>query len=451
MRYSKPQLLPRVIPSIVTFALAIVSLFVLTTLLTQTTQAQTFTVIHTFTGGLDGGSPMAGLTMDAAGNLYGTTCGIPCQNNQQNAGTVFRLTKGGGGWIFTPLYVFHGGADGAGPEARVVIGPDGTLYGTTIGGGLYGYGTVFSLRPSAVSPNILGSWKETVLYSFTGGADGANPEAELIFNWSTLYGTTLYGGSGNGQHGFGTVFELTPTGSGWIESVLHTFTGGSDGGQPAAGLSVDNAGNLYGTTVYGGSGEGCAFGSSCGVVFELTHSDWAETVVHNFQGGNDGGNPIGGVVAGGLGAFFGTTSWGGLLGGGTLFGINTPDLPPFPLPQNGDYFPGPWDSLTLVQPGFPDLYGTTYTDGAHGYGSVFSIEAGFACGWIWLDYAPLYDFAGGSDGANPLGNVILDANGNIFGTTSAGGAYGYGVVFEITTTAGSKIAPVHPSECAAGQ
>jgi len=221
----------------------------------QPAQAQTLTVLHDFTAGADGGNPMAGLTMDSAGNFYGTTCGAPCQSSPNNAGTVFRLSKKGSAWFFTTLYEFRGGGDGAAPEARVVIGPDGALYGTTINGGASGCGTVFNLKPGPpVSPNVVGRWTETVLYSFTCGSDGANPEAEVVFDRAgNLYGTTLYGGQDFGPHGFGVVFELIPSASGWTQTVLHTFTGGSDGGWPFAGLVFDTAGNLYGTTSYGGA------------------------------------------------------------------------------------------------------------------------------------------------------------------------------------------------------
>jgi uncharacterized repeat protein (TIGR03803 family) len=448
-------------PDSAALAILIVLLFLIfvllcMTLTAQPAQAQTFQVIHNFTGGIDGAAPFAGLTIDAAGNFYGTTCGSPCLGGVANAGTVFHLSKNGSGWVFTPLYIFRGGIDGAAPDARVIIGPNGSLYGTTNGGGSTGSGTIFNLKPAtSVSPNISAGWTETVLYSFSGGNDGANPEAEVVFDQAgNLYGTTLYGGQGEGQHGFGVVFQLTPAGSGWTESVLHTFTGGSDGGWPVDSLIFDSAGNLYGTTAYGGTwGQyGCSFGWSCGTVFKLVQSSsgWTESVVYSLQGGTDGGNPLGGVIFGADGYLYGTTSWGGSSGGGTVFSINHPGLAPYPLSgSTNDYLPGSWASLTMDSVG--NLYGTTYMDGTHHSGSVFQVSVSCGCGGCGWNYRLLHEFTGGSDGGNSLGGVVLDRNGNIFGTTYAGGAYGYGVVFEITSAEGSKTAPAGSSECSKGQ
>lgn len=442
--------------AIMVLLLFLIFVFLFLTLTAQPAQGQNYKVIYNFTGGLDGGNSMAGLTIDAAGNLYGTSCGVPCQSSRNNAGTVFRLSKKGSGWVFTPLYDFRGGKDGAAPEARVVIGPDGSLYGTTINGGSYGYGTVFNLKPPpSVSPNIFGRWAETVLFSFTGGSDGANPEAEVVFDQAgNLYSTTFAGGQGQGAYGWGVVFQLAPAGLGWAESVLHTFSGGGDGGWPVDGLIFDSAGNLYGTTAYGGTWGryGCSFGWSCGTVFKLAQSSsgWTESVVYSLQGGTDGGNPIGGVIFGVDGYLYGTTSWGGSNGGGTVFSINHPWLAPYPLiGSTNDYLPGSWASLTMDSVG--NMYGTTYLDGAHHDGSVFQINASCGCGGCSWNYRLLHEFTGGSDGGSSLGSVVLDRNGNIFGTTYAGGTYGYGVIFEITPAAGSQIAPADSSECSKSQ
>jgi hypothetical protein len=180
----------------------------------QVAQAQTFTVLHNFTGGLDGSSPYAGLSMDGGGNLYGTTSA-----GGTGYGAVFELSRKGSGWVFHPLYSFAGGTDGEGPVARVIMGPNGTLYGTTYAGGVpgcsggYGCGTVFNLRPSPiVCRAVLCSWVETVLYSFNGDSDGANPLlGDIVFDQSgNLYGTTENGGgvgcSGSRMwHGFRVV------------------------------------------------------------------------------------------------------------------------------------------------------------------------------------------------------------------------------------------------------
>ncbi len=404
------------------------------TLLAPSAQAQTYTVIHNFTGGADGKNPWSGLTMDAAGNLYGTTCGALCAYYVSNTGTVFRLSKKGSGWLFTTLYVFRGGNDGAGPDARLIIGPNGSLYGTTMYGGGSGCGgsgcgTVFNLQPPpSTQPSTFGGWLETVLYAFQGGSDGANPGfGDLVFDESgNLYGTTSYGGNSNE----GAVFQLTPTGGGWMENTLYSFTGLNDGGGPFGGVVLDQAGKLYGTTITGGGGYG--------TVFELTPSGsgWTETVLHSFQGGSDGGLPIGGLNQDNYGVT-GTTSAAGTHGGGTAYILNNPMfLDSFS--GNGDFYSGPWSNLVEGPIG---VSGTTYADGAHYYGSVFYM---YGCAG-WVDVT-LHDFTGGSDGAYPVSNLLFDANGNIFGTTSQGGAYGFGVVFEITDTENSANA----SGCARG-
>ena len=201
-----------------TAALAIA--FVLTAVATRSAQAQTFTVIHTFTQGADGGNPGDGFTIDRGGTLWGTTqTGGVGQN-----GTVFKMSKKGTDWIFSPLYKFAVGSDGNDPVGRVIFGPNGTLYGTTqTGGGIgclsYGCGTVFNLRPSPTAPATpLSPWIETVLHRFSGNPDGAFPWSAVVFDQKgNLYGTTPYGGSSNQ----GAVFKLKPQG-GWS---LYSFSG----------------------------------------------------------------------------------------------------------------------------------------------------------------------------------------------------------------------------------
>ena len=271
--------------------LAVTALFTLTFIFPESTQAQAGSVIYNFTGGVDDAYPLAGLTVDAAGNLYGTTCGQACPFQTGSNGNVFRLSRRGSGWVFTTLYTFKGGSDGAVPASRVVFGPDGNLYGTTIAGGIgacsfyqLGCGTVFKLTPPAhVPPNVAGGWTKTALYSFKGGIDGANPYlGDLIFDQAgNIYGTTFYGGTYN----LGTVYKLTPSVGGWTESILYSF---STEALPTAGLIFDQSGNLYGTTFAGGCD------SYCGAVFELTPSDsgWTEHVLYRFQGSGDGAGPL---------------------------------------------------------------------------------------------------------------------------------------------------------------
>jgi uncharacterized repeat protein (TIGR03803 family) len=412
------------------FALAIV--FLLTIAATQAAQSQTFKVIHTFTGGQDGARPDAGLTMDAEGNLYGTAS----FGGGANAGTVYRLKRLRSNWVFNPLYSFTGSnGDGATPQARVIFGPDGVLYGTTEWGGGsckpgYYCGTVFDLRPSVTACKAaLCPWTETVLYSFSGGADGGSPEGDLIFDSAgNIYGTTVTGGNTAGcfGNGCGTVYELKPSGGGWTESVLYAFAGGSSDGQdPWAGVTSDGAGNLYGTTVHGGSVY------DCGTVFQLTQLGgvWTENILNNFQNGggcwpygdlifDQSGNLYGDTTAGFAGTVFEMSLSGGVWTLQTLYSFTG---------CNGC---GPY--ATLAMDGAGNLYGTTAQDGANDAGNVFKLTPS-AGGWT---YTSLHDFTGGSDGAVPYSSVLIDSNGNLYGTTYRGGAgncaSGCGVVWEIT-------------------
>lgn len=407
----------------------------LVTLMPQPAQAQTFKVIYNFTNGQDGASPDAGLTMDRAGNLYGTASA----GGSDHDGTVYRLKRSGSNWVFNTLYSFVGGGDGVAPRSRLIFGPNGSLYGTTTYGGgstacPTGCGTVFSLRPPASDCKTAScDWQETVLYRFMGGNDGAHPNlAELILDgMGNLYGTTPDGGgSGCRDCGEGTVYKLTPSNGGWTERVLHSFTGGADGGLPAAGVIFDQVGNLYGTTDYGGN-LACNPGYGCGTVFQLTPSGsgWMEKVLYTFQGASDGASPLGGLIFDSLGNLYGSTSYNAFdfLGGGTVFELT---------PSNGGWtlttlhsftgFGGSEDSLIMDTAG--NLYGTTVLDGAYGNGSVFKLTPS-GKGWAYTD---LHDFTGGSDGAVPFSGVTLDADGNLYGTAALGGANGDGVVWEIT-------------------
>ncbi len=414
-------------------------LLALTTTPTQLAQAQTFTVLHNFTGGTDGAVPIAGLSMDRTGNLYGTTIGGGIQGTHCGSfggcGTVFVLSNKGSGWILTPLYVFQGGNDGSNPMARVIIGPDGSLYGTTIAGGqgqgcLFngstGCGTVFNLRPPThACGRAVCSWTETILYNFLGSsADGANPySGDLLFDHAgDLYGTTLEGGTVNA----GTVFELTPHNGTWTENFHYSFYVSSALMAPTSGVVFDSSGNLYGTTESGGSCDGVGGG-----VYELTPSShgWTETDLHLFNCVSDGGQPIGGLISDNSGGFYGTTSINGAGVGGTVY-VLSPSNGTWTFSVaysfNGDGGYGPYDSLTMDTTG--NLYGTTYQDGANRFGAVFKLTPS-GSGWT---YTSLHDFTGGSDGGYPEGNVILDGNGNLYGTTTFGGAHGFGVVFQIT-------------------
>jgi uncharacterized repeat protein (TIGR03803 family) len=229
------------------------------------------TVLHSFSGVGEGDSPECVLVFDSSGSLYGTTA-----YGGNNIGTVFKLTPpapGGTEWTSTLLYSFKGGSDGAAPYAGLIFDGQGALYGTTVFGGIYDYGTIFKLTPPSAGET---QWTETVLYSFTGGPDGGNPAyfGSLIFDSSgALYGTTQNGGN----YGYGTVFKLTPgSGTQWTETVLYSFTAGSDGRNPQSGVIFDSSGALYGTTL--------------SAVFKLTPpatggTPWVETTLANMGGG----------------------------------------------------------------------------------------------------------------------------------------------------------------------
>jgi uncharacterized repeat protein (TIGR03803 family) len=407
-------------------------------------QGQSFKVIYTFTGGADGAMPQAGMTVDAAGNLYGTTTygGTPA------GGTVIQLSPRGSGWALTVLHSFTGGNDGAFPTARVVFGPDGALYGTTPNGGPGNGGTVFKLtRPPTICKTTLCPWTETVLYSFTGNLDGLNPGyGDLAFDAAgNIYGSTQAGGSAAGCNGYGcgTVFKLTRSAGGqWTESILHRFAGGLDGWLPNAGVIFDRAGNLYGTTELGG-GDTCPyqFGGGfygCGTIYQLTPSGsgWAESILHAFQaGGEDGASPIGGLIFDGAGNLDGTTAGYGDGSCGTAFQL-TPSqrfTVLYYFTGRFQFCQGPNASLTMDAAG--NLYGTTYYDGPNNsMGNIFTLANG---SWAYTD---LFDFnlAWGSDGALPISNVVFNMNGNLYGTASIGGnlsncdQLGCGVVWEIT-------------------
>jgi len=318
--------------------------------------------------------------------------------------------------------------------ASVTFDPLGNLYGATLGGGVYGQGTVFELT---LGSN--GRWAERALHDFAGGKDGAAPYASPIFDAAgNLYGTTRYGGaSGNG-----TVFELTPDSNGkWTEHVLYEFTGGKDGGQPWSGLILDSNGNLYGTTSEGGNSSDCAY-SSCGLVFSLTSSangDWKEHVLHAFTG-KDGGGPLASLVFGGGGNLYGTTEWDSVYLGGTVFelahdangGWTEHVLHRFSRGTDGG---NPVAGLILGTAGH--LYGTTEFGGDPTCDCGVVFELAPTSHGRWTEYV-LHDFAGGADGAVPLAGVIFDAAGNLYGTASEGGVYRQGTVFKLTIDLNGK-------------
>jgi uncharacterized repeat protein (TIGR03803 family) len=381
----------------------------------------------------DGASPFSSLIFDQAGNLYGTT-----ENGGDfDWGTVFQLTPHSDGkWTERVLYSFTEGNDGARPFSNLILDQAGNLYGTTAIGGNStclggGCGVVFQL-----SPNQDGSWTESVLYAFKGGADGGEPFGGLTFDQAgNLYGTT----TGQGTSSWGTVFSLAHNQDGsWTEAVLHHFAFDTGGAVPGEGLTFDQAGALYGTTVYAGD-PSC----QCGVVFKLSPNQgrtWTESVLYAFKGGADGGEPNGYLTFDRVGKLYGTTQ---------NFTLSSKVGVAFQLTPQRD---GNWTEKVLhqftggndgFQPGAGlmwdqagNLYGTTSHGGgtsrlcSTGCGVVFKLSPKSKGEW---NETVLHQFHS-QPGAFPVAGVIFDPAGNLYGTTSGkrDSAQTLGSVFEIT-------------------
>jgi uncharacterized repeat protein (TIGR03803 family) len=402
---------------VATVTLALAIMFVLAAAASQPAQAQTFNVLHTFTGGNDGGNPSAGV-INKAGDLYGTTYA-----GGAGYGTVYQLKHRGSSWTINPLHSFTG-SEGAIPSAPVSFGPDGALYSTTEFGGTTGNGNVFKMRPSPTAcKTALCPWSVDVLYDFEGGTDGSKPIGLVFDHAGNIYGTTSAGGA----FGRGAAYELTSSGNGSAESILHSFGSGADGITPYRSvLAFDNAGNMYGTTMDGGL-------TNAGTVFQMTPSGsgWIESVIYSFQGGSDGRFPYAGLIIDQAGNLYGATTDAGTGGGGTVFELS---------PSGGGWTYSVLYSLTgslgqscgpawaLVTDTAGNLYDTTECGGANGLGNVFKLTK---TGGSWT-YTSLHDFTGGNDGSFPLSGVLLDTSDNLYGTTFYGGSNNYGVIWEVT-------------------
>lgn len=331
------------------------------------------TILHEFNNNGDGYLPYAGVALDAAGNIYGTTC----FGGAFDLGTVYEISSNAKGARHVKiLHSFRGsGVDGECPYAGVVLGASGSLYGTTTEGGENYEGTVFQMTPM---PD--GTWDEKIVHNFPAACcidvDGNTPHGGLTFDSAgNLYGTTVVGGSDGG----GVVFELLQTPTGWEEKILHSFSNnGVDGLHPYAGVTLDSRGNLFGATIEGGD---CAE-FDCGTVFELiptADGPWREGIIHNFTPGqnSDGGTAYGGVVFDAAGNLYGTTSYAGTYNGGVVF----------ELTPRGEG----WSETILY---------------------AFDLEV--------------------IDGTGPTAAVVLDGEGHVYGTTLTGGREGGGFAFEIT-------------------
>jgi uncharacterized repeat protein (TIGR03803 family) len=380
--------------------------------------ANQYKVLHKFNNKANGAYSDAGLIIDAAGNLYGTTAGgghvSLCDGD--GCGVVFKLTPNAdGSWTESMLYKFNL-SDGAEPDAGLIFDAAGNLYGTTAFGGASGHGTVFKL-----APNQDGSWTESVLHSFN-FTDGAVPLAGLIFDAAgNLYGTTVDGGA----YEYGTVFKLAPNQDGsWTESMLHSFNN-SDGAYPVAGLIFDAAGSLYGTT------GGDSF-SNAGKVFKLAPNQdgsWTESVLHSFIG-SDGEYPYAGLIFDAAGNLYGTTYEGGASNYGTVFKL-APN-------QDGSWIESVLHSFHgsngenpeagLIFDAAGNLYGTTAFGGASGHGTVFKLAPNQDGSWA---YRLVHVFQG-KPAWSPYGGLVLGSAGTLYGTTEYCSSGCNGVVYQIT-------------------
>lgn len=409
--------------------LAVLSMLLVAT--PEIARAQTLSVLYTFCSQpncTDGRTPAPNLLLDGGGNLYGVAGG---GNSQFYGGVVFQVSPKAGE---TLLYNFSAINQGLGPNGGLIRDASGNFYGTTAGGGddqgkckkYAGCGLVYKLTNGT----------EQVLYDFLGAADGESPNGGLVFDQQgNLYGTTYRGGAENDSAKAGTIFEVSASGT---ETVLHRFgLVDGDGKFPNAGLVMDQKGNFYGTTIEGGAdgnyGSGIPCLNRCGTVFKLTPSG-VETVLYAFQGwgpgDGDGAVPFSSLILDAKGDLYGTTYAGGAYGQGTVFKI-TPTGTETVLYSFGGAPDGAFPVGRLVLDAQGNLYGTTSYGGKHNQGMAFELTTSNA-------EKKLYSFTGGADGGSPLGGLEMDSQRNLYGTTFLGGNFnsscpaGCGVVFKVT-------------------
>jgi uncharacterized repeat protein (TIGR03803 family) len=374
-------------------------------------------VLYNFSGGNDGGNAATRLIFDQQGNAYGTTV----TGGIYNCGTVFKLKPTGHGqWQESMLYSFTCLGDGKNPHGGLTFDGNGNLIGTTVAGGSGGIctgdgcGVVFELTPSG----------ESVLYNFTGGNDGFGPGGPVIIDASgNIFGETPDGGASSA----GTVFELKMRNGTWHEHVIHAFTGGADGGVGSLGpLLMDTAGKLYGVTEIGGA-------HSAGTAFRLAprmNGTWVMTTLYTFNGQPDAGFPYGGLISDAAGNLYGTTYFGGTNGAGAVYEL-TPRRGGWTEKVLYSFAGGNDGSLptsTLIFDAAGNLYGTTTTGGHPGCdcGTIFKLKPN-----PWREVI-LHRFGNGGDGTNPLYALASNGSRSLFGATPAGGLNAQGVIFEIS-------------------
>jgi hypothetical protein len=377
--------------------------------------AQTYNLLLSFNGPLSK-ITNGGMTIDSAGNVYGTRLSDGPSYN----GTVYQLVPPntqGGSWSENVLYAFQGSADGSEPGA-ITVGSDGAIYGATLGGGdtsncAAGCGTLFKLTP----PSNGGVWTKTTLYAFLESTD--------VVSLTVGEGGILFAGAnGTGTLLNGAIISLAPTHNGWVESVTYSFTGGADGANPSSNLLRDSAGNFYGVTEAGGV---VTSGTPAGVLFELSPpsgSDgvWTETTLHTFNNGTGGGSPGGNLVRDTSGTIFGTTVFGGKVknygGRGVAYSWSASRGFRLLYTFTGD---AGVPQGVVRNPKTRTLYGVqTYNND-----SLYQLTP-TAAGW---QYSVLHAFDGPGDGSDPT-HLVIDVNGDLFGVTEGGGATGAGTAYQ---------------------
>jgi uncharacterized repeat protein (TIGR03803 family) len=394
-------------------------------------QGQTLNTIYSFKGTPDGANPFQTNLVDVNNTFYGVT-----YNGGKNGfGTIFKITSTG---TETILYNFVGGTLGANPNAGLVRDKSGNFYGTTYDGGdascnflgTTGCGVVFELSATR---------KYSVLYTFTGGADGAYPQGVVLDASGNLYGPAFYGGDTTcfAPFGCGVVFTNIKSGTSWTESALHTFELDANGAVPQGFLTISGT-TLYGANIYGGNLNDCSPNPGCGVIFKMPTSTGVETVLHTFTGGTDGSGATGALVLDSKGNLYGTAAGGGDLsctvsqyfsGCGVVFEITTTKKEKVLHMFTGTTADGAEPFLGVVRDKSGNLYGTTGYGGTDNVGTLYEILATGG-------ESVLYNFTGGTDGAGPTSSPTLDSSGNVWSTTYSGGdlscgsGIGCGTLFE---------------------
>ncbi|MDR3707558.1 MAG: Ig-like domain repeat protein [Capsulimonadaceae bacterium] len=384
----------------------------------------TFTTLYSFTGSADGGTPNCGLILGSDGSFYGTTQ----TGGAYGAGTVFKITSTG---AIKTMYSFTGGTDGQGPGAGLVQASDGNFYGSTAGGGTYASGTIFRISASG---------SLATLHSFAGGAGGAPPSGNLIEGSDgNFYGVTITGGDTNvnSGHGLGTVFKMSPTGS---LTTLYAFTGGSDGSYPWSSLVEGNDGCFYGTTLQGG--DITAINTlGYGTIFKVT-ADGSFSAIYSFTGGMDGASPQQGLILGSDGNFYGTAPWGGASNQGNVFRITPQGTLTVVCSFTGGLDGGvPWTGL--VSAGDGSYFVSTLTGGVYGGGTVDEISSSGAV-------TILHSFTG--DAYRTYGAAAtLGGDGNLYGITWLGGSGAYGTIFRIALASSATTLQALPNPSTVGE